>query len=79
MRASSALNGYSQCVKQILKPVSTMQEAASLLARCKTRSLMVPSLQELIDSRAPRDNNKFLACVTEWQARHGMSAPLFKL
>jgi len=55
MRASAAISG-----------VPTVPEAIAVLTRCKTKSLMVPSLQELIDSRTLEDHNKFLACVTEW-------------
>ena len=77
-RVSAAINSYAQCVRQMLKDIEIKPEAVLMLARCKTRSVMVQSLQELIDMKAPKDNNKFLACVSEWQARHGVDVSVFK-
>ena len=64
-------------MRQIVKPASTVQEVVSIMARSKTRSLMVQSLQTLIDLKVRKDNS-FLICVSEWQARHSSGAPIFK-
>ena len=76
-RVSAAINSYAQCERQMLKDIEIKPEAVLMQARCKTRSVMVQSLLELIDMKAPKDN-EFLACVSEWQARHGVVVSVFK-
>jgi len=44
-RVSAVINSYAQCVRQMLKDIEIKPEAVLMLARCKTRFVIVQSLQ----------------------------------